>query len=269
VSSKTFYQLLEIAPTASADEIKRAFRLQIARYHPDKVHHLGKEFQVMAAERAAALTEAYRILSDEQRRVQYDRLLASDHEAAAATAAAPPPDTAQPPPPAPPSEEPPDQPPPGARQAFAQERAERDQFVRRASFNRFRQALDSMGDGYDQCEANGFDFAWQPKSWLFGRVKGPRLVGRFVPRVDRDTVAGAWADAGKWASSDPVCVFLMGTDLATASELALAISEQRRWSRSSCQVTLIPVDARTWDAHLPTDAPAVAKTVLERLKTGT
>ena len=35
---------------ASADEIKRAFRQQIARYHPDKVQHLGKEFQALAAD---------------------------------------------------------------------------------------------------------------------------------------------------------------------------------------------------------------------------
>jgi curved DNA-binding protein CbpA len=267
VSSKTFYQLFEIAPSASADEIKRAFRLQIARYHPDKVHHLGKEFQELAAERAAALTEAYRILSDEQRRADYDRLLASGLETAAPAAAspnaAPTPSTA-----VPPREEPPGGPAPGAGQAFTQERAERDQFVRRAMFSRFRQALEAMGGGYDQSQARGFDFAWLPKSRLFGRVKGPRLVGRFVTRVDQDTVAGAWADAGMWASNDAVCVFLMGTDLATAGELARAIADQRRRSRSG-RVTLIPVDARTWDAHLPTDAPAVAKTVLERLKTGT
>src|SRR5437667_9759339 len=81
---KTFYQVLEIAPSAAAGEIKRAFRLQIARYHPDKVQHLGKEFQDMAADRAAELTEAYRILSDAGRRADYDRTLG------AAPAAAPP-----------------------------------------------------------------------------------------------------------------------------------------------------------------------------------
>ena len=62
---KDYYGLLGVAPAASADEVKRAFRQQIARYHPDKVQHLGQEFQAMAADRAAELTEAYRILSDE------------------------------------------------------------------------------------------------------------------------------------------------------------------------------------------------------------
>ena len=82
---KTYYELLEIAPSATSEEIKRSFRLQIARYHPDKVQHLGREFQDMAAGRAAELTEAYRILSDDNRRAEYDRTIA----AGAASAPAP------------------------------------------------------------------------------------------------------------------------------------------------------------------------------------
>src|SRR5215213_4482207 len=73
--------MLEIPPSSSIEEIKRAFRLQIARYHPDKVQHLGQEFQAMAAERAAALTEAYRILSNEERRADYDRSIAEGADA--------------------------------------------------------------------------------------------------------------------------------------------------------------------------------------------
>jgi len=75
--SKNHYDVLEVAPTAPADEIKRAFRAQIALYHPDKVQHLGKEFQEMAAGRATALTEAYRVLSNESHRADYDRTLAA------------------------------------------------------------------------------------------------------------------------------------------------------------------------------------------------
>src|SRR5437763_8109341 len=86
---KTFYQVLEIAPSAAAGEIKRAFRHQIALYHPDKVQHLGKEFQEIAAVRAAELTEAYRILSDEGRRAEYDRALSAQPPPAAEVAAQP------------------------------------------------------------------------------------------------------------------------------------------------------------------------------------
>ena len=83
---KTYYEILGVPAAATADEIKRAFRREIARYHPDKVHHLGTEFQEIAAVRAAELTEAYRVLMDESARHQYDWALGE-----APPAAAPPP----------------------------------------------------------------------------------------------------------------------------------------------------------------------------------
>jgi DnaJ-class molecular chaperone len=73
---KTHYELLGVASDAPAEEIKRAFRREIARYHPDKVQHLGAEFQEIAATRAAELTEAYRVLMDDGQREKYDAALA-------------------------------------------------------------------------------------------------------------------------------------------------------------------------------------------------
>ena len=61
---KSHYELLGVAASASADEIKLAFRHEIAKYHPDKVHHLGREFQEIAAVRSAELTQAYKTLMD-------------------------------------------------------------------------------------------------------------------------------------------------------------------------------------------------------------
>ena len=58
----------------------------------------------------------------------------------------------------------------------------------------------------------------------------------------------------------------MGAAVAPAGELARAIAEQRR--RRGTRLTLIPVDARNWEAHMPLDAPAIAKTLLARLRTG-
>ena len=140
---KDYYELLEIAPTAPQDEVKRAFRLQIARYHPDKVQHLGKEFQAMAADRAAELTEAYRILSDEGRRAEYDR--AQGLRRALRPRPRPRPRRPR----CPPAVGAPRRHRPstvrgakadvGAR--FKQERATRDEFVRKATLGRFRQAL--------------------------------------------------------------------------------------------------------------------------------
>jgi curved DNA-binding protein CbpA len=276
VTLKNYYELLEVAPTAAADEVKRAFRAQIARYHPDKVQHLGKEFQSMAAERAAELTEAYRILSDFGRRAEYDRACAESGAAPAATTS----DAPAPPPAAGAHEDSPaatSAPPPAPAGAeaprtaqFTQERATGDEFVRKATMSRLRQALDAVGGEYAEATLRGFDVALTPKSKMFARSKNPRLLGRFVARLDRAAVADAWLQAVKWGDTknDEVCVLLMGTSLAPAGELAGEIAEQRKKSRGA-KVTLIPVDARIWHAHIPLDAPAVAKTLLARLKSGT
>ena len=92
--------------------------------------------------------------------------------------------------------------------------------------------------------------------------------GMLVAKVDAEAVAETWGDAGRWApgAAGEVCVFLMGGSLAEPRELARAIAEQRRKTRAN--LTLIPVDARNWDAHIPVDAPEVARNVVERLKRG-
>ena len=131
--------------------------------------------------------------------------------------------------------------------------------------SRFRTAMTAVG-GYDEAQLRGFEIAFVPKSKFLSKNKNPRLLGRFISRVDGAAVAETWSEAGKW-TDDEVCVLLLGSSLAPARELAAAIAEQRRRSRS--KVTLIPVDARDWQAHIPTDAPDVAKTLLTRLKGGT
>jgi curved DNA-binding protein CbpA len=268
VAFTNFYELLGIPPAASQEEVKQAFRLQIARYHPDKVQHLGKEFQEMAAGRAAELTQAYRVLSNKADRAEYDHLLANTPNALV-------------------SETPTSEPQavnvnaetsagPSTTEfedakgpQFLQERLSRDEFVRTATISRFRHALARADPEYDEAKARGFDIAWVPKPKLFTRGKGPRLLGQCVTRVDGPAVAEAWARAGKWGeverTNDDICVFLMGSSMAPLEELARAIAEQRRRARGR-RITLIPVDARNWDAHVPTDAPTVAKNLLARLR---
>jgi curved DNA-binding protein CbpA len=262
VSSKNLYDVLEVGPTAPADEIKRAFRAQIARYHPDKVQHLGKEFQEMAAGRAAELTEAYRVLSSESQRADYDRALA------VAPHSAPPPHAAAVNPSPAPSPEPSPQAEPTRARRFSSERTSRDQFVRRATLDKIRQALALSGTAYEETPVPGFDIGLVAKPRLFGG-KRPRLLGRFIEPVDAAAVADAWLQAAKWISSsnDEVCVLLLGSTVAPARELAEAIAAQRRRTRNA-KLTIIPIDVRTWDAHIPLDAPAVSKDLLARLKSG-
>lgn len=267
---QNFYQLLSVEPTATSDEIKRAFRSEIARYHPDKVQHLGKEFQEMAASRAAALTEAYRVLMNAELRADYDRTYGTT-----AAAAAPPPAPApqseppSPPPPRPPAADahrpgPADRdytPPP----RFASERRDRDDFVRKATMDRFRAALAAELGACDELSTRGFDLDFEVKTKkLFSRNGGQRYAVKIVPVVDKLAVQDAWSAAQK--SPTPICVFLMGSRVAPAKELADAITDLRRRARTGTGITIVPVDVRDWSAHMPADAPAPCRNVLKRLR---
>lgn len=53
------YKILEIDPSSSNDEVKKAYRRMAKKYHPDKVSHLGEEFRKTADEKFKKVNEAY------------------------------------------------------------------------------------------------------------------------------------------------------------------------------------------------------------------
>jgi len=67
---RNHYELLQIFPRATQDEVKDAFRFLLFRYHPD--HNRGRE--EWAVERTMELVEAYHTLSNPARRAHYDVL---------------------------------------------------------------------------------------------------------------------------------------------------------------------------------------------------
>ena len=60
------YKILEISPDATNAEVKKAYRKMAAKFHPDKVHHLGLEFQKMAEEKFKSLNDAYQQVKKER-----------------------------------------------------------------------------------------------------------------------------------------------------------------------------------------------------------
>ena len=53
------YTVLGVRPGASAEEITRAYREQMRRYHPDHVAHLGDELQALAHQKTLDIQRAY------------------------------------------------------------------------------------------------------------------------------------------------------------------------------------------------------------------
>ena len=66
---------------------------------------------------------------------------------------------------------------------FKEERQVRDEYMRKATLSRFRTAMSAVG-GYDETQLRGFEIAFVPKSTFLSRNKNPRLLGRFLSRVD-------------------------------------------------------------------------------------
>ena len=56
------YEVLGISPDASPEDVRAAYRRESQRYHPDKVAHLGEEFQQLAHEKFKEIQQAYEIL---------------------------------------------------------------------------------------------------------------------------------------------------------------------------------------------------------------
>lgn len=72
-SKKNYYDILGVAKNATLDEIKSAYRKLAMKYHPDK-NPGNKE----AEEKFKELSEAYQVLSDEEKRKQYDTFGTTD-----------------------------------------------------------------------------------------------------------------------------------------------------------------------------------------------
>ncbi|MRG86646.1 molecular chaperone DnaJ [Salinibacillus xinjiangensis] len=67
MSKRDYYEVLGVSKDASKDEIKKSYRKLARKYHPD----VSKEPD--AADKFKEVKEAYEVLSDQQKRAQYDQ----------------------------------------------------------------------------------------------------------------------------------------------------------------------------------------------------
>lgn len=273
---KTHYELLGLEPSADADSIKKAFRREIARYHPDKVIHLGPEFQEMAATRAAELTVAYKTLTDPALRDEYDASISGGFPPPGMPQPSPSPPSSEspaPPPPAGPPEEDFKTPPPtGGRGRFAAERADRDIILKRAVANRVRGVVEGLYGKLDVPVVRGFDLALVPvaKPRFLGAMP-PRVLVRVVETADGASVTDAFGAAARariHSGKSPVVVLLCSRQVAPQHEISKANdanARQRRAPDGPEQVVVVVVDIGDWSCRLPPNCSTAVQKLMAEL----
>src|SRR5687768_17797793 len=65
-NKRDYYEILELQKNASKDEIKNTYRKLALKYHPDRNKSPGAE------EKFKEISEAYAVLSDDEKRKKYD-----------------------------------------------------------------------------------------------------------------------------------------------------------------------------------------------------
>ncbi len=111
MQEETYYDVLEVPEGATLEEIKRAHRQLANEYHPDKIPEQlrGRRLAQDAVEAFRLIQEAYEVLSNRDKRRQYDESLRKLRSSDVGADSAPPP---RPTPPPRQSPSPPHKPPP-------------------------------------------------------------------------------------------------------------------------------------------------------------
>lgn len=73
MAKRDYYEVLGLQKGASADEIRRAYRKQAMKWHPDKWTQASEAEQKTAETNFKEVGEAYAVLSDDQKRARYDQ----------------------------------------------------------------------------------------------------------------------------------------------------------------------------------------------------
>ena len=247
--------LLGITLPASADEVKKAYRRQIARYHPDKVHHLGEEFQVMAAEKSAQLTDIYH------------QLLESGGCDPSAETTAIVSDEATPPPAAPST---PDAPSGRVHrmstwQAVA---AGCPSLILSAATDRMIQCIRWTMPRAEEFTIAGFSLACRTRVDWRGRIWQRRPSEGVLLRTPADAPATGRRTRVRdlLPGVDGTVVLFDLTLDARAGDRRETADHQAPVLRAEADVFAVSIDAMTWKARVPPNAPEMAHQILARLR---
>ena len=72
------YEILEVSENASMETINKIYKIQAKKYHPDL--QTNEADKVKAEEKMKQINDAYSVLSDEQKRKEYDQNLEQERE---------------------------------------------------------------------------------------------------------------------------------------------------------------------------------------------
>lgn len=74
---KDYYEILEVSKNASQEIIEKAYKVLAKKYHPDLQEEQNKK---IAEEKMKLINEAYEILSNDNKRKEYDIELENEKE---------------------------------------------------------------------------------------------------------------------------------------------------------------------------------------------
>ena len=72
------YEILEVSENASMETINKIYKIQAKKYHPDL--QTNEKDKLKAEEKMKQINDAYSVLSDEQKRKEYNQKLEQERE---------------------------------------------------------------------------------------------------------------------------------------------------------------------------------------------
>jgi hypothetical protein len=249
---QTAETLLGITLPASPEEIKRAYHQQMSRYHPDKVHHLGEEFQALASEKAALITDAYqRLLQTMALESNVEDGTASSRTSSTAHSSAHHADDQAP--------------------SWKAVSMSGPSLVLDAAIERVTRSVVAACPRLEEVEISGYAFAGRSRSDWRERLRRRPADGVLV----RTSVNGAPASrrqATKVRSLLPgvegvIVIFEVVLDSVSGNDNDNGPDGRRSAAaRNEPGVFTVKVDARNWGAQVPSEVPEFAHQILARLR---